>query len=191
MSLSVWVALLLAFPYIVFEVWRFVCPALYKNEQRGVRFVFVFGTVMFFMGCCVGYSVVFPLTLRFLYSYQISPEITNQLSLDSYMNNFLMLTFMMGIIFELPLVCMGISKIGLLNRSFFSRYRRHAVVALLVLAAFITPSADPFTLMSVFIPLYVLWELSAFLVKPAPKVEEEDPLSEAEANGDFSAHGDS
>ena len=69
MSLSVWVALLLAFPYIVFEVWRFVCPALYKNEQRGVRFVFVFGTVMFFMGCCVGYSVVFPLTLRFLYSY--------------------------------------------------------------------------------------------------------------------------
>ena len=73
MSLSVWVALLLAFPYIVFEVWRFVCPALYKNEQRGVRFVFVFGTVMFFMGCCVGYSVVFPLTLRFLYSYQISP----------------------------------------------------------------------------------------------------------------------
>ena len=191
MSLSVWVALLLAFPYIVFEVWRFVCPALYKNEQRGVRFVFVFGTVMFFMGCCVGYSVVFPLTLRFLYSYQISPEITNQLSLDSYMNNFLMLTFMMGIIFELPLVCMGISKIGLLNRSFFSRYRRHAVVALLTLSAFITPSADPFTLMSVFIPLYVLWELSAFLVKPAPKEEEEEPLSEAEANGDFSAHGDS
>ena len=64
-------------------------------------------------------------------------------------------------------------------------------MALLVLAAFITPSADPFTLMSVFIPLYVLWELSAFLVKPAPKVEEEEPLSEAEANGDFSAHGDS
>lgn len=191
MSLSVWLALLLTFPYIVFEIWRFVCPALYKNEQRGVRFTFIFGTVMFFMGSCVGYSVVFPLTLRFLYSYQISPEITNQLSLDSYMNNFLMLTFMMGIIFELPLVCMGISKIGLLNRSFFSRFRRHAVVALLTLAAFITPSADPFTLMSVFIPLYVLWELSAFLVKPAPKEEEEEPLSEAEANGDFSAHGDS
>ena len=189
MTLSFWLALLLAFPYIVFEVWRFVCPALYSNERGGVRFTFVFGTVMFFIGCAVGYSVVFPLTLRFLYNYQISPEISNQLSLDSYMNNFLMLVFMMGIVFELPLVCMGLSKMGLLHRGFFSRYRRHAIVALLTLAAFITPSADPFTLMSVFIPLYVLWELSAFLVKPAPKDNDEEADS-PEAHGDFSAHGD-
>ena len=139
------------------------------NERRNMRFTFVFGTVMFFIGCMVGYSVVFPLTLRFLYNYQLSADISNQLSLDSYMDNFLMLVFMMGIIFELPLVSMFLGKVGLLNRSFFREYRRHAIVALLVVSAFITPSSDPFTLMAVFIPIYILWELSAFLVRPARK----------------------
>lgn len=174
MTLSVWFAVLVAFPYLIYEIWKFICPALYASERKSMRFTFVFGTVMFFMGCVVGYSVVFPLTLRFLYNYQISPEITNQLSLDSYMSNFLMLVFMMGIIFELPLVSMLLSKLGLLYREFFSKYRRHAIVALLVVAAFITPSADPFTLMAVFLPIYVLWEMSALLVKPAPKDTGED-----------------
>ena len=165
MSLSFWLALLLAFPYLIYEVWKFICPALYDNERRNMRFTFVFGTVMFFLGCVVGYSVVFPLTLRFLYNYQLSASISNQLSLDSYMDNFLTLVFMMGIVFELPLVSMLLGKIGLLHRSFFATYRRHAIVALLVVAAFITPSSDPFTLMAVFLPIYVLWELSALLVK--------------------------
>lgn len=169
MSLSFWLALLITFPYLVYEVWKFICPALYENERKSMRFTFVFGTVMFFIGCVVGYSVVFPLTLRFLYNYQLSASISNQLSLDSYMDNFLMLVFMMGIVFELPLVSMLLGKIGILHRGFFSAYRSHAVVALLVVAAFITPSSDPFTLMAVFIPIYILWELSAFLVKPAPK----------------------
>ena len=169
MSLSFWLALLITFPYLVYEVWKFICPALYENERKSMRFTFVFGTVMFFIGCVVGYSVVFPLTLRFLYNYQLSASISNQLSLDSYMDNFLMLVFMMGIVFELPLVSMLLGKIGILHRGFFSTYRSHAVVALLVVAAFITPSSDPFTLMAVFIPIYILWELSAFLVKPAPK----------------------
>lgn len=169
MSLSFWLALLITFPYLVYEVWKFICPALYENERKSMRFTFVFGTVMFFIGCVVGYSVVFPLTLRFLYNYQLSASISNQLSLDSYMDNFLMLVFMMGIVFELPLVSMLLGKIGILHRGFFSTYRSHAVVALLVVAAFITPSSDPFTLMAVFTPIYILWELSAFLVKPAPK----------------------
>lgn len=169
MSLSFWLALLITFPYLVYEVWKFICPALYENERKSMRFTFVFGTVMFFIGCVVGYSVVFPLTLRFLYNYQLSASISNQLSLDSYMDNFLMLVFMMGIVFELPLVSMLLGKVGILHRGFFSTYRSHAVVALLVVAAFITPSSDPFTLMAVFIPIYILWELSAFLVKPAPK----------------------
>lgn len=173
-SLSFWFALLVAFPYIVFEIWRFVCPALYANERRRAEVAFIFGTVMFFLGCLVGYSLVFPLTLRFLYTYQISPEITNQLSLDSYMNNFLMLVFMMGIVFELPLVSALLSKIGILNRSFFKAYRRHAIVVLLIVAAVITPSSDPFTLMAVFLPIYILWEFSALLVKPAPKKTDED-----------------
>ena len=92
-----------------------------------------------------------------------------QVSLDSYMDNFLMLIFVMGLVFEMPLVSWLLSQIGVLNRSFFHKYRRHAIVALLVAAAFITPSSDPFTLGIVFFPLYGLYELSAFFVKKAPK----------------------
>lgn len=179
-TLAFWLALLVTFPYLIYEIWRFVCPALYDNEKKGVRWAFLFGTIMFYIGCVVGYSLVFPLTLRFLYNFQISTSISNQLSLDSYMNNFLMLIFMMGIIFELPLVSLLLSKLGILNRSFFSAYRRHAIVALLVVAAIITPSSDPFTLMAVFIPIYILWEVSSFLVKPAPKEDDTDVAMQTE-----------
>ena len=174
MTTSFWLALVLAFPYLVYEIWKFIRPALYDNEKKSVRWVFLFGTIMFFIGCAVGYLMVFPVTLRFLATYEISASITEQVSLDSYMSNFLMLTFIMGIMFEMPLVSWLLSKLGILNRSFFHRYRRHAVVALVVLAAFITPSGDPFTLAIVFIPLYLLFELSAFFVKPAPPEDEDD-----------------
>ena len=164
MSLSFWISLLVVFPYMIYEIWKFVCPALYDNERAKVRWAFVFGTV--FLGCLMGYSVVFPLTLRFLYTYELSSMIGNHLTLDSYMNNFLMLVFMMGLMFELPLLSVLFSKIGLLNRTFFKKYRKYAVITLLSVAAVITPSSDPFTLLAVFIPIYILWELSALLVKP-------------------------
>lgn len=168
MTTSFWVALLFTFPYLVYEIWKFIRPALYENEKRSVRWVFVFGTFMFFIGCAVGYFLVFPMTLRFLATYQLSEAITEQVSLDSYMDNFLMLIFVMGVVFELPLVSWLLSQIGVLHKSFFARYRRHAIVGLLVAAAFITPSSDPFTLSIVFFPLYFLYELSAFFVKKDP-----------------------
>lgn len=174
MSTSFWLALILTFPYLVFEVWRFIRPALYSHEKKNIRWVFVFGTIMFFIGCAVGYTLVFPMTLRFLATYQLSESIVNQITIDSYMDNFLMLVFIMGIVFELPLLSWILSQFGLLNRSFFKKYRRHAIVGLLVAAAFITPSSDPFTLGVVFFPLYFLFELSAFFVKPAPKKEDGD-----------------
>ncbi len=166
MTSSFWLALLLTFPYLLFEIWRFIGPALYEHEKKNMRWVFLFGSVMFFLGCFVGYILVFPMTLRFLASYQLSPVIVNQISLDSYMGNFLMLIFIMGVIFELPLLSWLLSRLGLLTRKFFKTYRRHAVVALLIFAAVITPSGDPFTLAVVFFPLYFLWELSAMFVKP-------------------------
>lgn len=174
MTTSFWLALILTFPYLVFEIWKFVSPALYDSEKKSIRWVFVFGTGMFFIGCLVGYCLVFPMTFRFLATYQLSDTIVNQISLDSYMDNFLMLIFIMGIVFELPLLSWLLSKLGLLNRSFFKKYRRHAIVGLLVLSAIITPSGDPFTLSVVFIPLYMLFELSRFMVKPAPKETDED-----------------
>ncbi|MEG2067478.1 MAG: twin-arginine translocase subunit TatC [Tannerellaceae bacterium] len=178
MTTSFWLALLLTFPYLAYEVWRFVSPALYENEKKNMRWVFLFGTIMFFLGCSVGYFLVFPMTLRFLATYQLSTAIVEQVSLDSYMDNFLMLVFIMGVVFEMPLVSWLLSQFGLLNRSFFHRYRRHAIVSLLIGAAFITPSSDPFTLGIVFFPLYGLYELSAFFVKKAPKEEEDDEDNE-------------
>lgn len=165
MSLSFEAALFVCFPYLIYEIWKFIYPALYDDERRGVKWSFVFGTIMFFIGSFVGYLIVFPLTLRFLYTYELSPSITNQLALDSYMNNFIMLIFMMGIVFELPILSMLFSRMGILKRSFFSKYRKHAITAILILSAIITPSSDPFTLIVVFIPIYILWELSALLVK--------------------------
>lgn len=120
---------------------------------------------MFFLGCAVGYCLVFPFTFRFLTEYQLSASIVNQISLNSYMGNFLMLVFVMGIVFELPLLAWLLSKLGLVNKAFFRRYRRHAVVILLVLSAIITPSGDPFTLMVVFLPLYLLYELGILIVR--------------------------
>ncbi|MDD6210865.1 MAG: twin-arginine translocase subunit TatC [Bacteroidales bacterium] len=178
MTSSFWFALLLTFPYLVFEVWRFISPALYENEKKNVRWVFLFGTIMFFVGCTLGYLMVFPLTLRFLATYELSSTIANQISLDSYMSNFTTLILIMGLVFELPLVSWLLSQLGLLNKRFFREYRRYAIVILLTAAAFITPSGDPFTLAVVFFPLYFLYELSAFFVKDAPKEENDDDTKE-------------
>ncbi len=170
-STSFWLAIVLGFPVCIYLLWGFIAPGLYENEKRGMRTAFLAGNLMFFLGVATGYFLVFPLTLRFLADYQLSALIPNQISLDSYMDNFLMLILVMGIVFELPLVTWMIGKTGVLTRDFFNLYRRHAIVALLVAAAVITPSGDPFTLMVVFLPLYVLWELSAFAVPAKAKTE--------------------
>ena len=165
MSTSFWLALVFSFPIVIYLLWSFVSPALYEHEKRGIKRAFAFGNLMFFLGVAVGYFVVFPITLRFLADYHVSAMVPNQISLDSYMDTFLMLIFIMGIVFELPLLAWLLGKIGVLKRSFFKKYRRHAIVVLLILAALITPTGDPFTLTVVFLPIYFLYEMSAWLVK--------------------------
>lgn len=162
---ALWMGVVAVFPYLVWQLWSFVKPALYPGERRNVGTAFLFGTLMFFLGCAVGYCLVFPFTFRFLALYQISPTITNQISLDSYMDNFQLLILVMGIVFELPLLAWLLGTLGVIDRTLLSTYRRHAVVVLLVLAAFITPTSDPFTLMVVFVPLYLLYEVSIRCVK--------------------------
>ena len=164
MSTSFWLALVLTFPIVLYFLWTFVAPALYPREKRGVKTAFLIGCLMFFLGVAVGYFIVFPVTLRFLADYHVSQLVPNQISLDSYMDTFLMLIFVMGVIFELPLLAWLLGVLGVLHRGFFRTYRRHAVVVLLVLAAIITPTGDPFTLMVVFLPIYILYEVSAYLV---------------------------
>ena len=164
-STSFWLALVIVFPYLIYEIWKFICPALFQDEKKNVRIAFFFGTFMFYLGCAVGYGVVFPFTFRFLTEYQVSTEIVNQISLNSYMGNFLMMVFVMGLVFEIPLLAWVLSAIGVVNKDFLKKYRRHAVVVLLIIAAVITPTGDPFTLMVVFLPLYLLYELSIKVVR--------------------------
>ena len=167
--------ILCTIPFILYEVWKFVSPALYDNEAKGVKKAFGFGGFMFLIGCLVGYFIVFPLIFRFLITFELSASIENMISLDSYMSNFYTLILIMGLVFELPLVFWLLSSLGLIYRSFFRKYRRHAVVGSLIAAALITPSGDPFSLFVVTMPIYALWEISSFVVMKDPP-EEEDNL---------------
>lgn len=174
LSTSFSLALVIAFPYLIWEIWKFIKPALYKNEIRHLRSAFLGGTLMFFIGCTIGYMLVFPFTFRFLAGYELSSDIANQFNLQSYIDYFTMLILVMGIVFEMPLLVWLLSLFGILKKSFLRKYRRHACVILLIAAAIITPSGDPFTLMLVFVPLYVLFELSVIVAKDKPKEEEEE-----------------
>ena len=170
-STSISLAAVIAFPYFIWEVWRFIEPALFEDEVKHLKPAFFGGTVMFYIGCAIGYALVFPFTFRFLVEYNLSPSITNQINLQSYIDNFTMLILVMGIVFEMPLLAWLLGLLGILKKSFLREYKKHAVVVLLISAAIITPSGDPFTLMLVFIPLYVLYELSILVVKDKPKTE--------------------
>ena len=165
MSTAFWMSVVTAAPYLFFEIWRFINPALYPKERRGVQKALCIGTVMFFLGVLLGYFMVYPLTLRFLSTYQLSATIENQISLNSYIDNFMMLVLCMGLAFELPLVTWLLSLLGIVNKSFLRKYRRHAFVIILIISAIITPTGDPFTLTIVTVPLYLLYELSILMIK--------------------------
>jgi sec-independent protein translocase protein TatC len=130
-----------------------------------VRKTLILGTLMFFIGVLMGYFMVYPLTLRFLTTYELSAEIVNQISLNSYIDNFMVLVLCMGLAFELPLVTWLLSLLGLVNKTFLRKYRKHAIIIIVAVAAIITPTGDPFTLSVVSIPLIILYELSILLIK--------------------------
>lgn len=167
MSAACWLSLVLLFPVVIYLLWGFVRPALYERERRGAVKAFLFGNLMFYLGASVGYFIVFPLTVRFLAGYQLSASVPNVISLDSYMNTFFTLVLLMGVIFEMPLLAWVLGRMHLLTRAFFDRYRRHAIVGLLILAAIVTPTGDPFTLLAVFAPVYCVWELGRYMVPRA------------------------
>lgn len=162
---SLYVGLMAASPYCLYELFRFVSPGLYPKERRyGVRAV-VSGYVMFLLGVALCYFLIFPLTFRFLGTYQVSPDVENLITLQSYMDTLLVMCFLLGILFDLPIVCWVLGKLGILRRTFMRRYRKHAVVVILVVSAIITPTSDIFTLCIVALPICLLYEVSTFLVK--------------------------
>lgn len=167
-------ALLLSFPYLVYEIWRFIAPALYENEKRATKGAFSFASILFYMGVATAYCVIFPMMLSFFSKYQVSGQVENIFSLSSYISMFLSTLLMFGIVFEFPTVIAVLSSMGIVTRDFLKTYRRHALCIIMILAAIITPSGDPFTLMICTVPMYFLYEFSILICrKKAPVIEEE------------------
>lgn len=160
LKISLYLALVVAFPYLIVEVWLFVKPALYYTERKPAVAAILAFFFQFFIGLALAYFVIFPLTFNFLGTYQVSERVANQISLTSYISTFLGLIFTMGLVFEMPIVAYFFAKIGVLKSAFLKRWRKIAVVLVLVAAAFITPSSDVFTMCIVALPLWLLYEFS-------------------------------
>ena len=164
MKVALYAGLVVASPYTIYLLLRFITPALYENERRYTYRLVGSGYVMFVLGILLNYFLIFPFTFRFLGTYQVNTEVTNMITLESYMDTLLMLSLMLGILFELPVVSWILGKMGILTKAFMRHYRRHAIVVILIIAAVITPTSDVFTLTLVSLPIWLLYELSIFFV---------------------------
>lgn len=162
---ALYAGVLIALPYILYQLFRFVSPALYASERRYATVLVGSGYVMFMMGTVLNYLVVFPLTVKFLGTYQVSPDVANMLTLQSYIDTLLGMNLVMGVVFELPVVCALMGCLGLIDSQWMGRYRRHAVVVILMVAAIITPTTDVFTLLVVSLPIWLLYEVSILIVR--------------------------
>ena len=165
MKVALMVGILVASPYILFLLFRFIAPALYENERRYSVRITVAAYAMFLLGIVVNYFIIFPLTVRFLGTYQVSETVSNMLTISSYIDTLMMMSLIFGIIFEIPVVCWLLAIFGLLKASWMNQYRRHAVIAILILAAAITPTGDALTLVIVALPIWLLYEVSILIVK--------------------------
>lgn len=164
LQIALELGLLLASPFILWQLFGFIAPALYEKERHFAGIIFPATYLLFFTGIIVNYFLLFPIALHFLGTYQVSETITNSITLSSYINSFTSMTFTMGLIFELPVVIWLLGKTGLMSAATLRHYRRHAFVAIMILAAFVTPP-DIFTMFLVTVPLYLLFEVSIHLIK--------------------------
>ena len=152
-------------PYILYQLFRFVSPALYDNERKYVTRMVGGGYAMFSLGVLISYFVIFPLTFRFLGNYQVSGDVDNLITLDSYISTLVMTCFAMGVVFEIPILSWLFAKLGFLSAEFMRKYRKHAIVIILAMSAIITPTSDVFTLSLVALPMWILYEVSILIVK--------------------------
>ena len=165
MSVALYAGLLLASPYIIYLLFQFVSPALHKAERKICLKILFPAFFLFFAGITLNYFIIFPLSFRFLATYQVSETVTNLISLSSYISSFIMLSLLLGAAFEIPVIAWFLAKLHLVNANLLKRYRKHSFVGILILAAIITPTSDVFTLLLVTLPLYLLYELSIQVVR--------------------------
>ena len=157
-------AIIACCPYILFEIWRFIAPALYDQEKKAVRKAFRLSSGLFYLGAAVGYFIVLPVCLMFFLNYTVSDTIANTITLNSYIGLFVSMVFLIGLLFEFPTVILVLSSLGIVSRTDLRKARKWAFVIVLVLAALITPS-DPVSMFVLALPLYALYEGSILICK--------------------------
>jgi len=177
MTIAFFGGLILAAPYVFWELYRFIMPALKDKERKHSSGMVFYTTFLFLIGVLFGYFMIVPLTINFLGGYSVSEQVANQINLKSYIGTVTSLIFATGLIFELPILVYFLSKVGLITPKFMRQYRKHAIVIILVIAGIITPP-DIFSQIMVTIPMYLLFEVSIFI---SARVEKERRLRDAES----------
>ncbi|MDX9771924.1 MAG: twin-arginine translocase subunit TatC [Bacteroidales bacterium] len=179
-NISLVAGLIIAFPYIFWEFWSFFQPALYDKERKYARGAVTTASLLFLTGVLFGYFIISPLSINFLGSYRVSNLVTNQINITSYIGSVTSVALSAGITFELPIVVFFLARIGVITPAFMRKYRRHAIVLVLVMAAVITPP-DIFSLILVTIPLILLYEVSIFIAARVVRKRAENDAAEAAA----------
>ena len=172
-------AFILCCPYVLFEIWRFIAPALYRHEKRATRRAFLFASVLFYLGIAVGYCIILPLMVNFFDGYKVSEEVVNTISLNSYISTVSSTVLLFGIVFEIPTLVAVLSQLGLITRQSLLGGWKWAVLIIAVLAAIITP-ADPFSMLIAAIPLSLLYGISILVCKKAVPEADGDTSGEDE-----------
>ena len=167
-KVSIWIGLVVAFPYVFYEFWRFVKPGLHDVERKAARGIVLICSMLFIFGVLFGYFIISPFAVTFLSSYSVSADVENTTTLSSLVGSMTMFTIPTGIVFELPIVVYFLAKVGLITAAFMRQYRKHAFVIILILAAIITPP-DVITQFLIGVPLYLLFEVSILVAKRVEK----------------------
>ncbi|MGV8877601.1 MAG: twin-arginine translocase subunit TatC [Sphingobacteriaceae bacterium] len=177
------IGLTMGFPYLLFEIWRFIKPALHEKERRAASGFVFYASFLFFTGVLFGYYIISPLSVNFLANYIISPEIENTITIDSYLSSVATLTLATGIVFELPILIYILSTMGIMTPKFMRETRRYAVIAILLLSAIVTPTPDMMTMLVVSLPLFILYEISIMVAAKVDKRRKRKEELLYQANG--------
>lgn len=180
MSVALYAGILLASPYIIYNLFSFVSPALHYAERRTCLKILFPACLLFLTGILVNYYLIFPLSFRFLATYQVNETVVNMISLSSYISSFTMLSLMLGAAFEIPVIAYFLAKLHLIHSGMLAKFRKHSLVAIVIVAAIITPTSDVFTLLLVSIPLCLLYEVSILVVKGTEKKNMNTEITESE-----------
>lgn len=165
LTTSIYIGLLIASPYILYELFRFVSPALFERERKYAVRSLIAIYFLFIAGMLINYYILFPISFRFLGTYQVAERVKSTITLSSYISTFTSLSLLMGVVFQLPVVAFVLGKMGIIHASILTRYRKHAFIIILTIAAIITPGQDILTLALVASPLYLLYEISIGILK--------------------------